>query len=108
MFQGLLIGLIIGFLEGLPVLFIPQEPHRYGVVGASTIKGGLIGLLLFATIRSGYAGWSLISFGAVYGCLLALVSTLPEGGLSSKEAKYIFPFGIAGGAIIGLLVKFFV
>lgn len=89
------------------IFFVPQEPHKLGVFSAATLKGLLNGLLVGLSVSINSTWWQGAGLGLFYGFLLSLVVVLPEGGFSSKDAKYIVPFSVLGGGLIGLLVILF-
>lgn len=101
-----IIGIIIGALEGVMIFFVPEEPHKFGIFFAASLKGLLNGLLVGLSLSTASTWWQGAGLGLLYGFLLSLIIVLPEGGFNSKDAKYIIPFGIVGGFIIGLLTIF--
>jgi hypothetical protein len=101
------IGVIIGALEGAMIFFVPEEPHKVGVFMGAAIKGSLNGLLVGLSVSGGSTWWQGTGLGLLYGFLLGLVIVLPEGGFHAKDAKYIMPFSVIGGGLIGLLAVMF-
>ena len=62
------IGAVLGALDGVGIFFEPREPNKRQILFAATLKGVLIALLsrlflLAATTR----WWSAMVIGALYG-----------------------------------------
>ncbi len=101
-----MIGIVIGALEGIMIFFVPEEPHKVGVFLGATLKGLINGLLVGLSVSTGSAWWQSAAVGLFYGFVLSLLIILPEGGFSSRDAKYIVPFSVLGGGLIGLIAVF--
>lgn len=102
-----LIGAVMGFLDGVGILFAPEEPYRYQIILAATIKGVLVSLLTGLSLSAHSAWWQGVGLGALYGLAFGLVIFLAKGGLKSKDAPYVLPVSALTGAITGLLLIFF-
>lgn len=99
---GLAIGMVIGFVEGILLYVIPEEPLHRRVLFPAMLKGVLVGIIVGLLVRPGSA-FSGLFVGTVCGILFNRLSLLREGGATPKEAAYVLPISIAGGALIGAL-----
>jgi hypothetical protein len=102
----LIIGAVIGALDGGGVFFAPGEPYQYEIFAAAVLKSMLVALMIALTLRdrrprSLGAG---AGFGLLYGTAFALVVFLAKGGVKSMDAPYVVPSGALFGAITGALV----
>lgn len=100
--SGIAIGLIVGFVEGILLYVIPEEPLRRRVLFPATLKGALVGIIIGLTVRPGSAAMGLV-LGALCGLLFNRLSFLREGGATPTEASYALPISVASGALIGAL-----
>lgn len=98
---ALLIGAVIGALDGVGIFWVPEEPYN---VEISTLKGLLVGLITALSLNAESHWWQGLVYGLLYGFAFALVVFLAKGGLKSKDAPFVVPFGIVAGAATGLLV----
>ena len=103
----LVIGGIIGALDGVGIFFEPREPYKFEILFAAILKGILLSLLTGLSLTSRSAWWQGGGYGLLYGLAFALVIFLAKGGFKSKEAPYVVPSGAILGVVTGLLlVKF--
>ena len=100
----LLIGVVMGFLDGVGILFVPEEPYRYQIILAATLKGVLVSLLTALSLTAPSFWWQGVGLGALYGLAFGLVVFLAKGGLKSKDAPYVVPVSAVTGAVTGLLL----
>jgi len=98
------IGAVLGALDGVGIFFEPKEPYKWQIFCAATLKGALVALLtgfsLFPTTR----WWTAMATGAFYGLAFSLVIYLAKGGPKSGDAPYVIPSGIITGGLIGLFI----
>ena len=100
----ILIGAVLGGLEGATIFFEPKEPYKVQIVCAAMLGGVLVALLTAFTLTAHTQWWYAMVIGALYGFALALVVYLAKGGPKSGDAPYVIPSGIVRGGITGLLV----
>ncbi len=103
-FVCLIIGSVMGALDGVGIFFAPEEPHKWQVFLAATLKGALVGLLTGFSLASDDRWWTGMGAGALYGLAFALVVYLAKGGPQSGDAPYVIPSGIVFGALTGLCI----
>jgi hypothetical protein len=99
-----LIGAMLGALDGAGIFFEPREPYKWQILCAATLKGVLVALLTGFSIPAATRWWLAIVIGALYGLAFALVILLAKGGPKSGDAPYVVPSGIITGGLIGLLI----
>ena len=103
----LLIGGVIGALDGVGIFFVPGEPFKTQIFFAAILKGILVSLLTGLSLTNGSAWWEGAGYGLLYGFAFAMVIFLAKGGFKSMDAPYVVPSGTILGVITGLLlVKF--
>jgi hypothetical protein len=100
----LLIGAVVGFLDGVGIFFVPEEPYQTEIFLAAILKGTLVSLITGLSLTAHMKWWQASGYGLVYGFAFALVVFLAKGGFRSMDAPYVVPYGIIMGAITGLLV----
>jgi hypothetical protein len=100
----LLIGAVIGALDGGGVFFAPGEPYRIEIFAAAILKGVLVALMIALSLRNNRSLVAGAGLGLLYGFAFGLVVFLAKGGLKSMDAPYVVPSGAVMGAITGLLV----
>ena len=100
----ILIGVVLGALDGVGIFFEPKEPYKWQIFCAAALKGVLVALLTGFSLATTTRWWSAMATGALYGLLFGLVIYLAKGGPKSGDAPYVIPSGIITGALIGLLV----
>jgi len=103
----LVIGGVIGALDGVGIFFAPGEPFKTEIFFAAILKGILVSLLTGMSLTSRSAWWQGAGYGLLYGFSFALVIFLAKGGFKSMSAPYVVPSGAILGVVTGLLlVKF--
>jgi hypothetical protein len=101
------IGGIIGALDGVGIFFAPGEPFKIQIFFAAILKGILVSILTGLSLMSRSAWWQGAGYGLLYGFSFALVIFLAKGGFKSMDAPYVVPSGAILGVVTGLLlVKF--
>ena len=103
MLTAILVGLVVGAINGLIMLFIPNEPYKIEIAIATTIRNALVAILALATVPSPPHWWQLLIHGAIFGFLTALVVFLAKGGFNTKHGP-LLAFGTLWGAIVGIAV----
>ena len=100
----ILIGVVLGALDGVGIFFEPKEPYKWQILGAATLKGVLVALLTGFSLSTTSRWWSAMVTGALYGLAFGLVIYLAKGGPKSGDAPYVIPSGIITGGLIGLFI----
>jgi len=100
----ILIGVVLGALDGVGIFFEPKEPYKWQILGAATLKGALVALMTGFSLAPGTRWWSAMAIGALYGLAFSLVIYLAKGGPSSGDAPYVVPSGIVTGGLTGLFI----
>jgi hypothetical protein len=103
----IIVGAVLGALDGVGIFFVPEEPYKWQILIAATLKGALVGLLTGFSLTPTSRWWSGIGTGAFYGLAFALVIYLAKGGPKSGDAPYVIPSGIITGGLTGLFVLLF-
>jgi hypothetical protein len=99
------IGAVLGVLDGVGIFFEPKEPYKWQILFAATLKGVLVALLTgFSLAATTRWWWSAMVTGALYGLAFSLVIYLAKGGPKSGDAPYVIPSGIITGGLIGLFI----
>jgi hypothetical protein len=98
------IGAVLGALDGVGILFEPREPYKWQILSAATLKGVLVALLTGFSLAATTRWWSAMLTGALYGFTFSLVIYLAKGGPKSSDAPYVIPSGIITGGLIGLFI----
>jgi hypothetical protein len=99
-----LIGAVLGALEGASIFFEPREPFKWQILCAATLGGVLVALLTGFSLAATTRWWSAMLIGALYGFAFSLVVYLAKGGPKSGDAPYVIPSGIIKGGLIGLFI----
>ena len=102
----LVIGAVLGALGGAGIYFEPEEPYKWQILLAATLKGALVGLLTGFSLAPDSRWWAGLATGAAYGCASGLVIYLAKGGPKSGDAPYVIPSTIVTGALTGLFIIF--
>lgn len=102
----ILIGVVLGALDGAGIFFEPREPYKWQILCAATLKGVLVALLTGFSILATARWWLAMAIGALYGLAFGLVIYLAKGGPKSGDAPYVVPGGIITGGLIGLFIFF--
>jgi len=103
-FAVVVIGTVLGALDGVGIFFEPKEPYKWQILFAATLKGVLVALLTGFSLAATTRWWSATVTGALYGLAFSLVIYLAKGGLQSGDAPYVIPSGIITGGLIGLFI----
>jgi hypothetical protein len=48
----IIIGAVLGALDGVGMFFVPEEPYKWQILIAATLKGALVGLLTGFSLAS--------------------------------------------------------
>jgi hypothetical protein len=99
-----IIGAVLGGLGAAGIYFAPEEPYKWQILLAATLKGALVGLLTGFSLTPASRWWVGIGTGAVYGLAFGLVIYLAKGGPKSGDAPYVIPSSIITGALTGLFI----
>jgi hypothetical protein len=99
-----IIGAVLGGLDGVGIFFEPKEPYKWQILFAATLKGILVALLTAFSLAATTRWWSAMVTGALYGLAFSLVIYLAKGGPKSGDAPYVIPSGIITGGLIGLFI----
>ena len=99
-----LIGAVLGGLDGVGIFFEPKEPYKWQILFAATLKGVLVALLTGFSLAATTRWWTAIATGALYGLAFSFVIYLAKGGPKSGDAPYVIPSGIITGGLIGLFI----
>jgi hypothetical protein len=99
-----IIGAVLGALDGVGIFFEPKEPYKWQILFAATLKGVLVALLTGFSVAATTRWWFAMVTGALYGLAFSLVVYLAKGGPKSGDAPYVIPSGIITGGLIGLFI----
>ena len=100
----IVIGAVIGALDGVGIFFAPGEPYPLEILIAAILNGALLAVMIAFSLRPGGTRLRAVGVGIGYGVLFALVVFLAKGGLRSMDAPYVVPSGILFGGLTGLLL----
>jgi hypothetical protein len=100
----IVIGAVLGALDGGGIFFEPKEPYKWQIFFAAVLKSILVALLTGFSLNTSFRWWSAIAIGALYGLAFSLVVYLAKGGPTSGDAPYVIPSGIITGGLIGLFI----
>jgi len=100
----LLIGALIGALDGIGIFFAPGEPYKVEILLAAILKGVLVSLITALSLAGRRSWLRGAGFGLLYGVAFALVIFLAKGGFKSMDAPYVVPSGMVMGGVTGLFV----
>ena len=103
----LIIGALMGGLNGAGIFFEPREPYKVEILLAAILKGVLISLLTAFSLGAGSSWLRGAGFGILYGFAFGLVIFLAKGAFKSKDAPYVVPVSIITGLITGVLLANF-
>ena len=101
---SLLVGALIGAINGTSIFFVKQEPNKIAVFFATTLRNAFVGMLTYYTLNAETKWWNALLSGTVYGIMLGLVVLLAKGGFKNKHHLIILPFSAFTGAAIGLVL----
>jgi hypothetical protein len=102
----LLIGAAIHAVIGAGVFFAPDEPHRFQIFVATTLKGLLVALLIGFTIQCSPRMVNGALAGLLYGLSFGLVVFLAKGA-SFRSTPHLLGGSALQGVITGALVAAF-
>ena len=100
----LLIGFLVGALDGVGIFFAPGEPYKWEILFAAILKGILVSLITGLSLNPRGSWMRGAGYGMLYGFAFALVVFLAKGGCKSMDAPYVVPSGIVMGLLTGVLV----
>ena len=100
----ILIGVVMGALDGVGIFFEPKEPYKWQILFAAALRGVLVALLTGFSLATTTRWWSAMATGALYGLLFGLVIYLAKGGPKSGDAPYVISSGIITGGLTGLFI----
>ena len=100
----ILVGVVLGALDGVGIFFEPKEPYKWQILCAATLKGALVALVTGFSLAPGTRWWSAMAIGGLYGLAFGLVIYLAKGGPKSGDAPYVIPSGIVTGGLIGFFI----
>jgi hypothetical protein len=100
---GLILGVVLGFLDGLTALFTPAVAGQMTeILIGSSVKGMLAGLIIGFFARKVRSLTTVVLFGGVVGLLLAtLVAAMPDPSGNHYWIEIMVP-----GTIVGLILGF--
>src|SRR6266480_5649197 len=90
----LIIGALMGGVNGVGIFFEPREPYKIEILLAATLKGILISLLTALSLGGRSPWWHGAGYGMLYGFSFGLVIFLAKGAFKSKDAPYFVPSSI--------------
>ena len=95
---GLIAGTILGLLDGLSAIFIPEAADMLQlIIISATIKGLITGVIIGLIARKVDSVGMNVLYGGIVSALLSLLSAIPSGAYMEI---------IAPGIVIGLLIGF--
>lgn len=99
---GTVAGIILAAIVGSGILFVPEEPLKVQILIATTIKGGLIGLML-AAVLSGSERWPrTLLVGALLSGLMGVEISLAKG---FDDAPFAVPASVVEGLVLAAILK---
>src|SRR2546423_3650121 len=107
LFVAVLIGAVLGAIDGAGIFFATEEPYKLQIFLAATLKGALVGILTGFSLTAASRWWTGVALGGIYGLAFALVVYFAKGGSHSADAPYVVPGGIVMGALTGLFIVLF-
>jgi hypothetical protein len=100
----LLIGAVIGALDGVGIFFAPGERYKWEILFAAILKGILVSLITGLSLNNRGSWLRGAGYGMLYGFAFGLVVFLAKGGFKSMDAPYVVPSGVVMGLLTGVLV----
>jgi len=100
----ILIGIIIGILNGGGIFFEPAEPYKVEIFFAAILNVILVCIITGLSIKEHHRLKHGILFGLLYGFLFAVVVYLAKGGFASGDAPYVVPADMFFGSVSGYFV----
>jgi hypothetical protein len=100
---GLLLGAILGFLDGLSALFYPEVASQImGIVIGSTIKGLIAGICIGFFARKVKS----LPLGIVFGLLVGAVLAFAVAAMPNPTGKHYYFEIMLPGSLVGVIVGF--
>ena len=100
----LVIGAVVGALDGVGIFFAPAERYKSEIFLAAILKGILVSVVTGLSLSNRSTWWQGAGYGLLYGFSFALVIFLAKGAFKSMDAPYVVPSGAILGLLTGLLV----
>ena len=101
---SLLIGAIIGALNGISIFFVKEEVYKIEVFLATTLRNAMVGQLVFYALEPDDKWWYALVYGGSFGFVLGLVVFLAGGGFKNRHQIMVLPMSLFTGMLIGILV----
>src|SRR5437870_12091038 len=83
------IGAIIGAIDGVGIFFAPGEPFKTEIFLAAILKGILVSFLTGTSLTTNSGRWHEAGYELLYGLAFALALVLAIGGFKSKDGRYV-------------------
>jgi hypothetical protein len=87
----LVIGGVIGALDGVGIFFARDEPFKVEILIAAILKGILVALLTGLSLASSSAWWQGALYGLLYGFVFALVISSPRAASNRRTLRTLCP-----------------
>lgn len=98
-YLGLIAGLVLGLLDGLSAMFIPEAREMLGmIIVSATVKGAITGFLTGMAAGKLAAKSSIILAGLAISLVLSILAAIPSGAY----VEILIP-GIVIGGICGVV-----
>ena len=101
---ALLIGAIIGALNGISIFFVKEEPYKIEVFLATTLRNAMVGQLIYYALDINDQWWYSLLLGGSFGLVLGLVVFLATGGFKTRHQWMVLPLALFTGMLTGILV----
>ncbi|HEY6161664.1 MAG TPA: hypothetical protein VI112_10585 [Bacteroidia bacterium] len=101
---SMLIGALIGAVNGTSIFFVREEPYKLAIFTATIFRNSFVGLLTWFTLHATTPWWMALASGTVYGTLLGGAVMLAQGKFRNRQHLVILPFSALTGAAIGLVL----
>ena len=91
LFFAVLIGAVLGAIDGAGIFFAAEEPYKLQIFLAATLKGAMVGILAGFSLTTASRWWVGLALGAVYGLWkgAAEYSTAqPQGAADTLAVQY--------------------
>src|SRR5207248_9853974 len=93
----LIIGALMGGLNGVGIFFEPREPYKVEILLAAILKRILISLLSAFSLGAFCSWLRCAGFGLLYAFAFGLVIFLANGAFYSTYAPYVVPMSSITG-----------
>jgi len=105
---GIILGAVIGFLDGLTALFTPEADQIWNIAPWSSLKGIIVGLIIGLYARKVNSISKAVVFGLIVALFVAFLTALGQylGEGQHYWLEIMLP-GIITGGIIGYGVQKF-